>query len=617
MRPKFWGSLVLIVCLCICVSLTTAASAGNEVFVVAASTNGDANYMASNGDDTFALQEAFLQTQAPGTIFTEPRMSYGNALGDFDNDGDLDYIMGIGAGTGNIYILENISEKIDAGVQFATPKIVASWGQEGIYPMDMAVADFDEDTNPDFVMAFMYSAATGLYLGNGAPDGAPLEFTSVILPATSPLFSVGVDAADFNNDGHADFIVAPNTSEPFFINLNNKDALGTFTTYTFPTCEGCGSLWGVAAADFNNDGAVDIAAARKDYLDIYKGVKDADGNVDGHTFQWFASYEYDMNQQSALDNYDFDGDGNQDLVVANYGEDAAGVAVFWGNGDGSFTYAGIYGGGITSARTSIAAPPEQLNSNKAPVAVIEPTFLEITAGDEIIFNGSESTDEDGQIVSYEWDFGDADPSAELGVVSMTSMAAADRKVDGEKPSHTYYQAGTYTVTLTVTDDKGATNTIQAEVSVLPLTVTVKFSPHELNHHNRDKWLTATIRLPENLDVADVDRSSLNIVTEDSKTIYAAADSHHGFFSKCLHRIQHKMNVMTVKFDRKAVIDAIETPSDDTVLTLKGKVGYKEGMLEFQGVGTIQTLEKSKKWGWFHKFWSKGFSKKSQHSAKKR
>jgi PKD repeat protein len=605
MRPKFWGSLVLIVCLCICVSLTTAASAGNEVFVVAASTNGDANYMASNGDDTFSLQEVLQTTAASSNITDAYKQGYGNALGDFDKDGDLDYIMGLGWGGGNIYI----SEKIGDGNQFAAPQFAASWGAAGGYmPMDMAVADFDEDTNPDFVMAFMYSAATGLYLGDGA-----LGFRSVVLPASAPVFSVGVDTADFNNDGHADFVVAPNSSEAFFINLG--DGHGNFTTYTFPTVDG-GSLWGVAAADFDNDGAVDIAAAYYDYLYIYKGVKDADGNVDGHTFEWFASYEYDMNQ-SPLDNYDFDGDGNQDLVAANYGDNAAGVAVFLGNGDGSFTYAGTYGGGITSTRNSIAAPPEQLNSNQAPVAVIEPTFLEVTAGDEIVFDGSESTDEDGQIVSYEWDFGDADPSAELGVVSMTSMAAADRKVDGEKPSHTYYQAGTYTVTLTVTDDKGATNTIQAEVSVLPLTVTVKFSPHELNHHNRDKWLTATIRLPENLDVADVDHSSLNIVTEDSKTIYAAADSHHGFFSKCLHRIQRKMNIMTVKFDRQAVIDAIETPSADTVLTLKGKVGYKEGMLEFQGVGTIQTLEKSKKWGWFHKFWSKGFSKKSQHSAKKR
>ena len=578
MRPKFWGTLGLIVCLCISVSLATSVAVASEVFVVAASANGDANYMASNGDDTFSLQEV-LQTTAANSNITDIKMSYGNALGDFDNDGDLDYIMGMGWGEGTIYI----SEKIGAGNQFAAPVAAASWGVEGYMPMDMAVADFDEDGFPDFVLTFMYSAATGLYLGDGA-----LGFRSDILPATAPVYSVGADAADFNNDGHADFVVAPNSNDAFYVNLGKGD--GTFTTYKVATVDG-GALWGVAAADFDNDGAVDIAAAYYDYLYIYKGVKDADGNVDGKTFEWFASYEYDMNQ-SALDNYDINGDGIQDLVAADYGDHHSGVAVFIGNGDGSFTYARTYGGGTSNTRIAVTAPPDQ--SNKAPVAVIEPTFLEITAGDEIVFDGSYSYDEDGQIVSYEWDFGDAGPSADAGVVSLMSMGVTVAKVEGDKPSHTYYGAGTYSVTLTVTDDKGGTNAIQAEVNVLPITVTVDFSPHELNLERRKKWLTATIKLPANLAVADVDLASLYIVTEDSKSIYALADSHQGFFAKCLRRIQRKMNLMKVKFNRQAVIDSIETPSDNTVLTLKGKVDYKEGVVEFQGAGTIQTFEKSKK-----------------------
>ena len=599
MRPKFWGTLGLIVCLCISVSLATSVAVASEVFVVAASANGDANYMASNGDDTFSLQEV-LQTTAANSNITDIKMSYGNALGDFDNDGDLDYIMGMGWGEGTIYI----SEKIGAGNQFAAPVAAASWGVEGYMPMDMAVADFDEDGFPDFVLTFMYSAATGLYLGDGA-----LGFRSDILPATAPVYSVGADAADFNNDGHADFVVAPNSNDAFYVNLGKGD--GTFTTYKVATVDG-GALWGVAAADFDNDGAVDIAAAYYDYLYIYKGVKDADGNVDGKTFEWFASYEYDMNR-SALDNYDFNGDGNQDLVATDYGANSAEVAVFLGNGDGSFTLAGTYGGGTTNTRTSVAAPPDQPKKNKAPVAVIEPTFLEITAGEEIVFDGSYSYDEDGQIVSYEWDFGDASASADAGV-SLMSMRVAAPKIDGDKPSHTYYKAGTYFVTLTVTDDKGGAHTIQGEVDVLPIDVTVKFSPHALNLNSRGKWLTATIKFPEYLDVNDVDRTSLYIVTEDSKTmIYAAVDSHHGFFNKCLRRIQQRLNILTVKFDRQAVIDAIETPSDNTALVLNGTIG----MAEFQGTGTIQTFEKSKKRGWFDKFGPKGFGKGYNHHAKKK
>lgn len=58
-----------------------------------------------------------------------------------------------------------------------------------------------------------------------------------------------------------------------------------------------------------------------------------------------------------------------------------------------------------------------------------------------------STDVDGSIVSRSWNFGDS-----------TSSTATN-------PSHTYAAAGTYTVTLTVTDNSGLTNTKSQSVTV--------------------------------------------------------------------------------------------------------------------------------------------------------
>jgi DNA-binding protein len=68
-------------------------------------------------------------------------------------------------------------------------------------------------------------------------------------------------------------------------------------------------------------------------------------------------------------------------------------------------------------------------------------------GQQIIFTASSSYDPDGNIVSYDWDFGDENSGS------------------GVNPSHAYAQDGTYTVTLTVTDNDGATDSNSTTVVV--------------------------------------------------------------------------------------------------------------------------------------------------------
>jgi PKD repeat protein len=66
----------------------------------------------------------------------------------------------------------------------------------------------------------------------------------------------------------------------------------------------------------------------------------------------------------------------------------------------------------------------------------------------ITFNASESSDVDGEIESYKWDFGD------------------ETNGSGMVVTHSYSEAGTYNVTLTVTDNSGADNSTFAELQVL-------------------------------------------------------------------------------------------------------------------------------------------------------
>jgi PKD repeat protein len=84
--------------------------------------------------------------------------------------------------------------------------------------------------------------------------------------------------------------------------------------------------------------------------------------------------------------------------------------------------------------------------NQPPTAVI--TTEEIPKAEPCLrFIGSDSTDPDGQIVLYEWDFGDGNTDT------------------GEEIEYCYAEAGDYTVTLTVTDDAGATGSTSLDVTV--------------------------------------------------------------------------------------------------------------------------------------------------------
>ena len=81
--------------------------------------------------------------------------------------------------------------------------------------------------------------------------------------------------------------------------------------------------------------------------------------------------------------------------------------------------------------------------NVAPVA----SFTVTPSGLDVSVNGSGSSDSDGSIAGYAWDFGDGGSAT------------------GATAGHTYAAAGTYTVTLTVTDDDGATGASSQSVTV--------------------------------------------------------------------------------------------------------------------------------------------------------
>jgi PKD repeat protein len=91
------------------------------------------------------------------------------------------------------------------------------------------------------------------------------------------------------------------------------------------------------------------------------------------------------------------------------------------------------------------------SANQPPVAGAFASPESGTAPLDVAFTGTGS-DSDGTVVSYEWTFGDG--------TSSTS----------QNPAHIYNNPGTYTATLTVTDDDGATGSDSVVITVTESTV---------------------------------------------------------------------------------------------------------------------------------------------------
>ncbi|WP_236830752.1 PKD domain-containing protein [Blastococcus sp. KM273128] len=135
-------------------------------------------------------------------------------------------------------------------------------------------------------------------------------------------------------------------------------------------------------------------------------------------------------------------------------------------------------------------------ANVAPTAAIESTCASLTC----TFDATGSTDADGTVTGFAWDFGD-------GQVATTATA-----------EHTFATAGEHEVTLTVTDDDGAT-------SVATSTVTVAAPPPPSGIGLRgsagsaDRVVTsATLEVPASVRAGD----GLLLVLSTNSTVTGAA-----------------------------------------------------------------------------------------------
>ncbi|WP_251862197.1 collagenase [Clostridium sp. Marseille-Q2269] len=134
---------------------------------------------------------------------------------------------------------------------------------------------------------------------------------------------------------------------------------------------------------------------------------------------------------------------------------------------------------------------ENFVPNKLPIANIN-IPSDILEDKEVVFSSEGSTDPDGKITSYLWDFGDGTKSNE------------------SSPKHTYTTPGNYKVTLKVTDDRNGSDIKSSNIEVKEI-ISTKINEKELNDEFKD---ANEISLSNTLVTGNINSNT------DSKDTYA-------------------------------------------------------------------------------------------------
>ena len=110
----------------------------------------------------------------------------------------------------------------------------------------------------------------------------------------------------------------------------------------------------------------------------------------------------------------------------------------------------------------LLAGPAVGQSNEPPVAEVSARPTTARPGLLVAFSGVGSSDSDGSVALYSWDFGDGSPTV------------SGSPAEAEQVYHSFAKEGVYDVTLTVTDDQG--NVSDAEDRGAVVTVTIGSGP---------------------------------------------------------------------------------------------------------------------------------------------
>lgn len=247
---------------------------------------------------------AFVQNSIPLNV-----PSYGLACGDLNGDGKPDLVVTRGGSTNNhfLYIYQNKSSV--GNVVFESPVILQM--KVGDAGKEIQVHDINRDGRSDIIVT--NSQTTSLYIFENK-----LTSTTIISTEFEPhAIEMGsktlpLDVADFNGDGWADIVAAPDANGTrIYILVNPANGTFSFSAPVQTQIGGSSNITDLASADFNNDGMMDILIVNRGIAFVYMNKSSMFfQSVNGNT-------GYLSPTAWGGDVGDMNGDGFADFVVAN------------------------------------------------------------------------------------------------------------------------------------------------------------------------------------------------------------------------------------------------------------------------------------------------------------
>ncbi|MBW4028642.1 MAG: CRTAC1 family protein [Acidobacteria bacterium] len=319
--------------------------------------------------DTTAASGVHFEGVASHTSMKYLMETMGSGVGafDFDNDGLLDLFFVNGAPLSDPTPKGAIPQKkspADWNRLYHQKKdgtfedVTEHAGLQGIgYGMGVAVGDYDNDGYED-----LYVTAYGgnrLYHNNG--NGTFTDVTDQSGTGGSG-WSTSAAWVDLDNDGKLDLVVLryvkwdfddiwcgerragyrsychPDVFPAITPLVYHNDGNGHFTEVSAKTGISLpGKGLGIALADFDRDGKIDIAVANDSMLEfLYRNKGDGTFEETGLTAEIAVDGDGRTYAGMGIDAEDFDNDGLPDLVITNLANQR--YALYKNNGDGSFTY---------------------------------------------------------------------------------------------------------------------------------------------------------------------------------------------------------------------------------------------------------------------------------------